>query len=212
MAMIDLWDFDFPKKENKSISLDPVVDEYTAELVKIADERNYSTNYVDALSKLNAQQIKLDKSKNERENRILEISDFLDKSLPHLNMYISSFKNKNSDTYFDISKKFLEQYYPYDYIADKDLTYILNRYGIYNYMAVINGNIGAGLIFLFIVLLASIPVYTYYKVWLTNGADFLFGMIMAFCIASIFGVLLLMYVIEKILFFIQKIYFLIKNK
>lgn len=95
----------------------------------VAKERGYSDNFVKALSKLEVQQGNIDIKEKEKQSRIMEITDFVERSFnPHMINFIRDIHRSSS--YFDRATKFMEIYYPSDYIDREDFHHIMKRYGV----------------------------------------------------------------------------------
>lgn len=108
------------------------------EFALIATERNYSNNFVDALTDLDKKnQIKLTQL-NERQKRIVEITDFISRTFdPHMKQYIRGCSSNYM--YFSCALSFMELYYPEDYISRDDFHDIMKNYGIRNYYKLYRG-------------------------------------------------------------------------
>lgn len=207
MAELNPFDFHIPKNEREP-KFEPK-DEYKAELIEMAQERQYSSHFVEALSQLNKKELQLQKKQQEMSNRVVEISDFVEKSYPHIKSHVDNYRKKD-EYYFNRAKDFIGNYYPSEYIDDAELSQILSRYGIINFPKYLGSNIAGCGVTAIITIYIAIPLIYWYETLIAKGG--LLIAIVAFGILGIVLGLITIFVIDWSLRKLERIYFHIKSK
>lgn len=209
MAELSPFDFHIPKKEQEP-KFEPK-DEYKAELIEMAQERQYSSHFIEALSQLNKKELQLQKKQQEMNNRVVEISDFVEKSYPHMKSHIVNYRKKD-EYYFNRAKDFIGNYYPSEYIDDPELSQILSRYGIINFPKYLGSNISGYVVIAIITICAAIPLLYWYEPLIAKGEGELLVAILAFIIIGIILGFATIYFLDWLFRKLESIYFHIKSK